>query len=164
MQRVKAGLLTLVVTMLLAVSLFVLAQPTAAQSGVTNFTNVKTSGTLTVGTDATINDDATVADDLTTADLYLSKQTAQVIGAGGTITPTGMYHPITATVATGTSSIAGVSTAGRVVIIVNIGSNAVTLTDTNILKLSGNAVLGQFDNITLISDGTNWVQLAKTDN
>lgn len=158
MQRVKAGFLTLAVVILLTAGMFAFVQPSAAQSGLTNFTNVKIAGDLTVGDDALINDD------LTTDDLYLDKQTAQTISAGGTITPTGAYHQITSAAANGTSSIAGVSTAGRVLVLVNVGSNTITLTDTGTLKLSGNAALGQFDNITLISDGTNWVQLAKTDN
>ena len=164
MRRVKASVTALAVTLLLAAILFVLAVPTVAQSGVTNFTNVKLSGALTVGTDVTINDDATVADDLTTDDLFLDKQSAQTITDGGTITPTGAYHQITAAAARGTSSVAGVGTAGRVLVLVNVGSNTITLTDTGTLKLSGNAALGQFDTITLLSDGTNWIQVSKTDN
>lgn len=158
MQRVKAGLTALAVLLVLAGALFVLAVPTVAQSGTTGFTNVRILYDLTVG------DDATVADDFTTADLYASKQTVQVVSAGGTITPTGMYHPISSTVATGTSSVVGVSTAGRLVTSINVGSNTITLTDTGTLKLAGNAALGQYGNITLLSDGTNWIQLAKSDN
>lgn len=108
--------------------------------------------------------DVTVADDLTTADLYLTRQSSQTITFGGTITPTGAYHQITAAAARGTSSVAGVSTAGRVVTIVNAGSQTITLTDTGTLKLAGNAALGQYDSITLLSDGTNWIQVSKADN
>lgn len=158
MQRVKASLTALAVLVVVAAALFLLAMPTVAQSGITNFTNVKLSGDLTVG------DDATVSDDLTTADLYLTQQSTQTITYQGTITPTGAYHQIAASAARGTSSIAGASTAGRVVTLVNIGSQTITLTDTGTLKLSGNAALGQYDNITLIADGTNWIQVSKTDN
>ncbi len=108
--------------------------------------------------------DVTVSDDLTTLDLYVTQSASQTITYGGTITPTGAYHQITAAAARGTSSVAGVSTAGRVVTLVNVGSNTITLTDTGTLKLSGNAALGQYDSITLLSDGTNWIQVSKADN
>lgn len=99
-----------------------------------------------------------------TANLGLTQQPTQTITAGGTITPTGAYHQITATAARGTSSVAGVNAAGQVVTLVNVGSSTITLTDTGTLKLGGNAVLGQFDSLTLLSDGTNWIQLSKSDN
>ena len=70
----------------------------------------------------------------------------------------------TGAAATGTSAIGGYATAGRVIVLVNVGSNTITLTDTGTLKLSGNAALGQYDNITLMSDGTNWVELSETNN
>lgn len=115
-------------------------------------------------TDGVTADDVTVADDLTTADLYLTQQSSQTIIYGGTITPTGAYHQITATAARGTSSVAVVGKAGRVVTLINVGSNTITLTDTGTLKLAGNAALGQYDNITLLNDGTNWIQVSKADN
>jgi len=108
--------------------------------------------------------DVTVSDDLTTVDLYATQQSTQTITATGGITPTGAYHQITAAAARGTSSVAGVSTAGRIVTLVNVGSNTITLTDTGTLKLGGNAALGQYDSITLLSDGTNWIQVSKADN
>lgn len=131
---------------------------TVTQGGVT-----VQKGTVAV-TEGVTADDVTVADDTATADLYLTKQSTQTITAGGTITPTGAYHQITATAARGTSSVAGVNAAGRVVTLVNVGSSTITLTDTGTLKLGGNAVLGQFDSLTLLSDGTNWIELSKSDN
>lgn len=120
-------------------------------------------GTVAV-TEGITADDVTAADNTTTADLYLSQQSAQTITYGGTITPTGAYNQITSSTARGTSSVAGVSTAGRVVTIINVGTGTITLTDTGTLKLSGNAALGQYDSLVLLSDGTNWIQLSKTDN
>lgn len=160
----KAILSGLIAALLLAA---LLSLPVLAQ--VSNFGSVTLEGDLIVGDDATVTDglttaDLTVSDDATVADLYVAQQTAQTIIYQGTITPTGTYHQITAAAARGTSSVAGVSTAGRVVTLVNVGSNTITLTDTGTLKLSGNAALGQYDSLVLISDGTNWIQLSKTDN
>jgi hypothetical protein len=120
-------------------------------------------GNVTTGADVTVGDDLTVADDLAAADHIATQATAQTITAGGTITPTGMYHQITAAAARGTSSISGKS-AGRLLVLINVGSNTITLTDTGTLKLSANAALGQYDSISLISDGTNWIELAKANN
>lgn len=133
-------------------------------------TDVRLHGQVWILNDLTIGDDLTV--DAVTAsgnvtvgdDLFVAQQTAQTITAGGTITPTGTYHQITAAAARGTSSVAGVSTAGRVVVLVNVGSNTITLTDTGTLKLTGNIALGQYDSLGLISDGTNWIQLSTANN
>jgi hypothetical protein len=131
-----------------------------AQGGATNVAgsgctyDFKSGSTLKVQSGAT----------MTTTDIYVAQQGAQTITYGGTITPTGMYHQITAAAARGTSSVAGVATAGRVVVLINIGSNTITLTDTGTLKLSGNIALGQYDSVSLLSDGTNWIQLATSNN
>lgn len=127
-------------------------------------TDVRLHGAVKVLTDLTVDDDLTVTDDATVTDLFVAQQTAQTITAGGTITPTGTYHQITAAAARGTSSVAGVSTAGRVVVLVNVGSNTITLTDTGTLKLTGNIALGQYDSLGLISDGTNWIQISTANN
>lgn len=79
------------------------------------------------------------------------------------ITTTGVYQPLTATVACGTSSIAAAA-AGTMVVFENLSNNTITLTDTETLLLSGNAALGQYDTLSLISDGTNWIQVSKSDN
>lgn len=127
-------------------------------------TDVRLHGQVKILNDLVIDDDLTVTDDATVTDLFVAQRTAQTITAGGTITPTGTYHQITADAARGTSSVAGVSTAGRVVTLVNVGSNTITLTDTGTLKLTGNIALGQYDSLLLLSDGTNWVQLATANN
>lgn len=107
--------------------------------------------------------DVTVSDDINTADLIGSTYTTITLGYAGTITPTGMYQQLTAAAARGTSSVAN-PTAGRIVTLVNIGSNTITLTDTGTLKLSGNVALGQYDAVTLFGDGTNWIQVSTSNN
>jgi hypothetical protein len=121
-------------------------------------------GTTFSISDLTLTDDLIVTDDLTVGGWYsATKQTTIVVSDGSTITPLGTYAPISATATTGTSSIAN-PTAGRVLLIVNVGSATITLTDTGTLKLSGNAALGQFDTLSLLGDGTNWVEISETNN
>ena len=100
---------------------------------------------------------------LPNAKLNLAPQTALVVTSGGTITPVGAYQQITAAGAVGTSAITA-GNAGDVLILINTGSNTITLTDTGTLKLGGNAALGPSDALALFSDGTNWIQVSKADN
>ncbi len=133
-----------------------LSLPVLAQ--ITNFDSIVASG------DITATDDITVGDDLSVGGwINGNAAPALTITAGGTITPTGTYQRITAAAARGTSSVVG-HAAGRILVLVNVGSNTITLTDTGTLKLSANAALGQYDTITLQSDGTNWIELAKANN
>lgn len=108
-------------------------------------------------------DDLTLADDLNVADIIASTYTTVTVTPGSTIIPTGVYQILTSATAAGTSSIAN-PTAGRFVVLVNVGSNTITLTDTGTLKLSGNIALGQYDSVSLLGDGTNWVQTATSNN
>lgn len=133
-----------------------LSLPVLAQ--ITNFDSIVASG------DITATDDITAGDDLSVGGWINGNAAGTLtITAGGTITPTGTYQRITAAAARGTSSVTG-HAAGRILVLVNVGSNTITLTDTGTLKLSGNAALGQYDTITLQSDGTNWIELAKANN
>ena len=92
-----------------------------------------------------------------------SLQSTLVVTDGGTITPTGTYQPISAVAAVGLDDIAIMSD-GDVLVLTNVGSNAVTITDTGVIMLSGDIALGQYDTLTLLCDGTNWKQLATSDN
>lgn len=115
---------------------------------------------ITLSDDLTVADDATVTDDLTVVgDLTLSPSSAETIGYDEQIDPTASFHKITAAAARGTDNIA-IGTAGDVLVLLNVGSNTITLTDTGTLLLSGNAALGQNDSIVLLSDGTSWYQIA----
>lgn len=164
-KRMVAGLA--LATMLLAV----MTAPTWAQSAATRFSRLIVSQTLTsvgtttltgavtTGADLTVGDDAIVTDDLTTANLILGAQTGIVVANDTVVAPTGSYQPISAAGAVGTASIT-VGTAGSELVLVNTSSNTITFTDTGTLKLSGNAALGQYDALRLISDGTNWIQVS----
>ncbi len=127
----------------------------SVQSGATtNFADLATfSGGLTVA-----------GGNFTTAAFTTNaKQDAVTVTNGSTITPTGTYQPIQSAGAVGTSSIA-TKTAGTVLVLVNAVAQTITLTDTGTLMLTGNLALGQYDTVTLLSDGTNWIQLATSNN
>lgn len=150
-----------------------LASPSLAQS-ITRFgtvsaiklivSNGATVDDLTATDDLTVGDDAAVTDDATIGgDLTVTPGSAETINYDEQIDPTGTYHKITATAARGTDNIA-IGTAGDVLLLHNVGSNTITLTDTGTLLLNGNVALGQNDIVALLSDGTNWVQIAPVGN
>lgn len=91
-------------------------------------------------------------------------QTALTVTDGTAFTPTGTYQPITAAGAvTPTVSTTGFS-AGDLLVLINTGSNAITLADSGTAKLASAAALGQYDSITLIFDGTNWIEFSRSNN
>lgn len=53
---------------------------------------------------------------------------------------------------------------GTELTLLNMGSNTITISDTGTTMLESNAALGQYDTLTLISDGTNMVELARSNN
>lgn len=95
--------------------------------------------------------------------LRLNPGTTQVLTFDSTLTPVASNQPISAAGAIGTSSII-TKPAGTILRIVNVGSQTITFTDTGTLLLAGNAALGQYDTLMLLSDGTNWLQMGKSDN
>jgi hypothetical protein len=92
--------------------------------------------------------------------LRITEKTRVVVTDGSTITPLGTFTPISATATTGTSSIAAGLIAGQLLILHNIGSATITLTDTGTLHLTGNGTLTADDSTILIWDGAAWNQLA----
>lgn len=90
-------------------------------------------------------------------------QTELTIAMNDTITPTGTYQPLTAGGAVSAGGIAA-GTAGQLLILTNISANNITITDTGTVMLNANRVLGQYDTIMLLSDGTNWLELSYNDN
>lgn len=141
-----------------------LMSPLVFLGGITTFDDIVATGDITAGDDLSATDDLSANGDLSVgAMLYTTKQAALTVTNNGTVTPVGAYQQLTAAGAVATSSIT-VGSAGSLVTLVNIASNTITFTDTGTLKLSGNAVLGQYDSLTLLSDGTNLVQVGKSDN
>ena len=114
--------------------------------------------TISAGGLALSDGDLDVADDLT-----IAKQTWITVTDNLEIAPTGSYQPIAclgAADGVGTGSITA-GAAGDVLILTNINTNTVTISDTGTLKLSGDTALGQYDSLLLLSDGTNWIEIGE---
>lgn len=155
--------------------LLAMAVPVNAQSGraifnwiIANKLLVQDGGLTVSGdtalADTTVTGTGSVTGDVTLgADLDMTPQTAISVTNGATITPTGAYQPLTSAGNVGFGAIAA-GTAGQLLILSNNSNTTITITDTGTLKLSGNVALGQYDSVTLMSDGTNWRQLATSNN
>lgn len=89
---------------------------------------------------------------------------AITVSNGVPITPTSSYQPLTAGGNAGTTLAASGFVTGTLVTFENLANVTITITDTATTMLGGNAALGQYDTLVVIWDGTNWVQLSKTDN
>ena len=135
----KKFLITFVVSLALLV---VMTLGLQAQGGVTTFASMKLQNYL-----------------------RLQPRTAITISMNGWLTATGSYQQITAagTVATSGARIA-VKPSGTVLTLVNTANQSITFTETGTLKSAGNLVLGQYDAVTLYSDGTNWVEVSASNN
>lgn len=126
--------------------LWSLAATSTAQVNVTNFDNVRADGFVRVD-----------------RFLRLSPNTAISVTQNMTITPRGSYQPLESAGNVGTAAIAR-GNAGDVLLLINQTNTTITISDTGTLKLGGNRALGQFDTLTLVSDGTNWIERAFTNN
>lgn len=131
-----------VALLLAAVLLVGTEQSVGAQGGVTGFANLRITN------------------------FYRSQpRAALTVTMNGTVNSTGTYQRLTAagTVATSGANIV-VKPAGTILTLVNTGSNTITFTETGTLISAGNIALGANDSATLISDGTNWYQIAASNN
>lgn len=107
--------------------------------GDTNFTNVVAAGWYQAGS-----------------------RSALTVTNGGTITALGTYQPLTSS-GTVTATLAA-GAAGRVLVLINTANTTINIQDTGIQKLSAAAALGQYDSLLLWSDGTNWIEIARSNN
>jgi fibronectin-binding autotransporter adhesin len=136
--------------------------------------NTAVGGTLTVTGASTFTGDTTVGGALdvsglaTLADLQVSNgvtiaaQTALTVTNGDAFTVTGTYQPIVAAEAV-TPTLTG-GDAGQIVVLTNVGTDVITIADDGTTMLSADWAGGQYDTLTLISDGTNWLELARSNN
>ena len=92
-------------------------------------------------------------------------RTTQTVVNDYVINPTGTYTRLTSAEAVATSGgTITVEPAGTLLVLVNVGSNSITITETGTLKSAGNIALGALDSATLLSDGTNWYQIGASNN
>jgi len=100
--------------------------------------------------------------------LAAKEQTACVVGAQTSITPTGTYQPLTSTAAVSTSlttAIISGTVNGQLLVLVNENaSDAITIVDGANTNLSGDAVLGADDTLMVMWDGNDWLEIAQGDN
>jgi hypothetical protein len=83
---------------------------------------------------------------------------------GFTLVPTATVQLVQSAGAVG--GVVGTSgaTAGQILYIVNKGSQNVVVTDTATCMLSGDLTLGQYDSLTMVFDGTNWIEVGTVNN
>jgi hypothetical protein len=154
-----------------------------ANGGVTS-TDFTSTDDLVVGDDLTVTDDVVVAgsvaitDDLTvTDDTVLTGDLAvggthsmdvdgpTTVTSGGSINcSTGGLHLLTAAGAVGTSTVVTTATEGVVCVLLNEAAQTITLTDTGVLLLTGNAALTQNDTLCLVSANSVWHEMCKNAN
>lgn len=143
MKRIKAVALAVAFSIFLSLTLIAAPLlPALAQGGVTGFANIRITN------------------------FYRAQpRTAITMTQDATLNATGTYQRITAAGAVSTSGASiTVKPAGTILILVNSGSNTITFTETGTLKSAGNIALGALDSATLLSDGTNWTQIAASNN
>jgi hypothetical protein len=164
--------------------------PVSGQAFANTFDHILTQTLRTTG-DATIGDDLAVADTLTVTGaaafnggsnlgatsssslnvsgatsigtfVSIAPQGAVVVTEGSVITPTGSFQRIEA--AGSVTGSLGVPQSGQIVTLMNSSANAITIADTTGQVLSANAVLGQWDTLTVIGYGSAWHELARSNN
>lgn len=132
---------------------------------------VQSGGTVDFQSGATVGLDAvTVAGTITQSDgdlivaddIRVTAQTEISVTNGAAFAPTGTYQPIAA--ASEVTPTVTVGTAGNIVVLVNTETNVINLADSGTAKLTAAVALGQYDSITLLSDGTNWIEISRADN
>lgn len=124
---------------------------------VTMADNASVAGTLGVTGNSTFSADVAIADDL-----IISSQTAISVTDGGIITATGTYQQLESA-GTVTATVA-VLPVGTVLTLINTTATTINIVDTGTAKLSTAGALGQYDSLVLWSDGTNWIEVSRSNN
>lgn len=142
MKRKHYTILSMVLTICLFVGIVVSPISTQAQGGVTGFANLRITNFYRA-----------------------APRPVQTVVNDYVINPTGTYTRLSSAGAVGTSGgTITVEPAGTLLILVNVGANTITITETGTLKSAGNIALGTLDSATLLSDGTNWYQIGASNN
>jgi len=138
---------------------------------------------LTVSDDLTVADNATVSGTLTIVEQVLATgdvrtgtdvQVAQVLRVvpnaaisvtnGAAFTPTGTFQPLTS-FGTVTPTITETDAdAGDILVLMVTSATTINIADTGTTKLSAAWAGGQYDTLTLMAEGDNWVEIARSNN
>ena len=92
-----------------------------------------------------------------------TEQTPISVTMNMTITAAGTYQPLTSAGNVNTSALAAGSV-GQVLVLTNESNTTITITDTGTVMLSANWAGSQYDTLTLLADGTNWLEVARSTN
>jgi hypothetical protein len=110
--------------------------------------------------DVTASDDAVVGDDLTTTGNVIYTTPARVsLGVTSTLAPVSANVPISASASSG---VLITCASGAIYHIYNVGTQTIKITDSLTMKLESTVTLGNSDSITLIGDGTNCVEITRS--
>ena len=119
---------------------------------------------MIAGTSVSAGTTVTAGSTVTAGTKYVATAAAAITCANGaTITPTGTYQPITASGTVEVTVTATSRTTGEILILVNTAAQAITIKDVNI-DGTGDLALSQYDTAMYIFNGTNWAQLATSNN
>jgi hypothetical protein len=95
--------------------------------------------------------------------LATAEQGAITVSYGSTITPTGTLQRITASGAI-TNAVLSAAVNGDIVVLVNTGSQSITIPEVTGLVSAGDIALGAGDTAVLIGTTTTWYELARSNN
>jgi hypothetical protein len=131
----------------------------AGQVVVTNASGVTT-------TDLAVTDDTTLTGDLAVGGtLSMDVDGPTTVTTDGSIDcSTGGLHLLTAAGTVQTATVVTTSVEGVECILLNEANQTITLTDTGVLLLAGNAAITQYDTLCLVSANSVWHQTCKNAN
>jgi len=126
--------------------------------------------TVSATGDATVTDDLIVTDDLTSNDLTVAdfvNITAQgviTLTDNAVLTATGSLQPILAEAGIGIDGGTNIAHVTDYLILVNIGAQTITFTETTGLISAGNVALGAGDATTLVWADSGWIEISRSNN
>lgn len=120
-------------------------------------TTTRLIGDVTTGADLTVMGDASVGDGFNT-----ESQSTLVVTNSTVFTPTGYFQPISASL--NVTPVIAVLDNGTHLLLVNVSTRTITITDTTTRMMAGNFGMGQRDALELISDGTRWLEISRSNN
>ena len=127
------------------------------------FTDVTAAGAVGITGNADVTGNLEVVDHLLTqAEFYMIPPAALTVVNGGTITGTGAVMEITSAAEVTATMVQ--PTDGQLLILVNVGSNVINISEDATTNLATAGSLGAKDTLTLIGTGVTWYEVARSNN